>query len=178
MYAYCLACQTQRCAKIATLLEERGVHRAFSPRIIQRHRKQGKMEEHAYDLLPGYVFVFSEEKWQDFRILDGVEGVWRRLRGIDGAYELENGDYDFAMRLYEKDGVVGVMKAFHVGDEVMLEDPLFAGCKGKVTAVDYRKQRARVDFTFEAMECHTWIACDFIKSSQESSKNNMMETML
>ena len=67
------------------------------------------------------------------------------------------------MRLLEKDGVVGAMKTCKVGDEVRLQDPLFNGCEGKVTRIDYRKERARVDFVFDGMACHTWISLEEVK---------------
>ena len=44
-----------------------------------------------------------------------------------------------------------------------LEDNLFEGSEGVVTKVDYRKERARVDFRFESNACHTWIALDGIR---------------
>ena len=55
------------------------------------------------------------------------------------------------------------MKLVKVGDTVRLEDNLFEGSEGVVTKVDYRKERARVDFRFENNACHTWIALDGIR---------------
>ena len=50
MHVYCLFCQTQRCRVIAELLEIRGIDRAFAPRIIRKHRKQGVNVEKTYFL--------------------------------------------------------------------------------------------------------------------------------
>ena len=163
MYAYCLFCVTQRCKVIAQLMEIRGAARAFSPQIVRRQRRQGKNEEVRYDLLPGYVFVFSEERMMDYRQFFGMDGVIRRVGRQQTGYELEGPDLDFAMKLLEKDGLVGSMRTYKIGDQVMLQDPLFNGCRGRVTRVDNRKQRARVDFVFDRMDCHTWIALDTMK---------------
>ena len=67
------------------------------------------------------------------------------------------------MRLLEKDGLVGGMKACHLGDEVTLEDPLFSGCEGQVTEIDYRKERAKVAFVFDNVRREIWVALDEVK---------------
>lgn len=170
MYAYCLFCQTQRCKVIARLMEIRGVDRAFSPQIIRRQRKKGENREVRYDLLPGYVFIYNEERLTDDRIFFGMDGVIRRVGRTQEGYELAGHDLDFAMKLLEKDGLVGAMKVCRIGEEVTLEDPLFNGCKGKVTRIDYRKERARVDFVFDGMACHTWISLDAVRKEQKTGE--------
>ena len=105
MYVYCLFCVTQRCAVIAKLMEVRGAYRAFSPRIIRKQRKKGENIERSFDLLPGYVFIYSEERLTDYRAFFGIDGVIRRVGRRDDGYELEGPDLDFAMKLLEKDGI-------------------------------------------------------------------------
>ena len=163
MFAYCLFCQTQRAKTIASLLELRGDLRAFTPQILKRQHVKGKNVDVLYDMLPGYVFVYSNIDLQDFRAFHGLDGVIRRLGVVENKYQLTDADYDFAMRLYESNGVVGQITLIKVGDTVTMKDPLFIGCHGKVTRIDYRKQRARVDYQFAGMDCFTWIACDLIE---------------
>jgi len=167
MYVYCMFCETQRCKVIAKLMEIRGAMRSFSPQIVRRQRKKGQNLEKQFDLLPGYVFVFSEERMVDYTQFFGMDGVIRRVGKQETGYELAGSDLDFAMRLFEKDGLVGSMKTCVIGDQVTLEDPLFNGCRGKITRIDWRKERARVDFTFDNMACHTWISIDGVKSQKK-----------
>ena len=163
MYVYCLFCLTQRCRVIAQLMEIRGAYRAFSPQIIRKQRKQGENVRKQFDLLPGYVFIYSKERITDYREFFGMDGVIRRVGRTEAGYELAGTDYDFAMRLLEKDGIVGGMKACRLGDEVTLEDPLFSGCEGKVTAIDYRKERAKVAFVFDNTKREIWVSLDGVK---------------
>lgn len=163
MYAYCLFCITQRCAVIAKMMEVRGAHRAFSPQIIRKQRKQGENVERKFDLLPGYVFIYSEERLTDYRMFFDTDGVIRRVGRRNEGYELEGPDLDFAMKLLEKDGLVGAMKTCCIGDSVTLEDPLFNGCKGRVVRIDYRKERAKVEFEFDSNSCSTWISLEDVK---------------
>ena len=153
MYVYCLFCRTQRCSRIARLIEIRGADRAFSPKILSRER----------DLLPGYVFVFSEERLDGYGIFAGIDGVIRRVGRTETGYELEGADREFALGLLEKDGSVGAMKMVRIGETVRLEDSLFDGSEGVVTKIDYRKERARIDFKFEGNDGHAWVAVDGIR---------------
>lgn len=164
VYAYCLFCVTQRCRIIAKLMEIRGVDRAFSPQIIRKQRKKGENVEKRFDLLPGYVFIYNEEPLTDWQLFYGMDGVVRRVGIKDRGYVLEGPDRDFAMKLLEKDGVVGSMKVCRVGDEVTLEDPLFSGCRGTVTEIDCRKERAKVEFVFDRNSCSTWISLEAVKN--------------
>lgn len=170
MYVYCLFCVTQRCKMIARLMEIRGVRRAFSPQIIRKQRKQGENIPLCFDLLPGYVFIYSEEQMTDYRQFFGIDGVVRRVGNKENGYELEGADLAFAMRLLEKDGTVGSMKVCRIGDEVTLEDPLFRGCQGKVTEIDYRKERAKVEFVFDENSCCTWVSLEDVKNLHQAGE--------
>ena len=170
LYAYCLFCRTQRCEKIARVLEVKGMARAFSPRILQRQRVKGENIRKYADFLPGYVFVFSEEPLTDYSVFFGIDGVIRKVGQADENYELQGSDREFALELLEKDGIVGGMRMVKIGEDVTLDDPLFAGNRGKVTRIDYRKERARVDFTFRGNECHTWVALEDVKKTSGPEK--------
>ena len=163
MFAYCLFCMPQRCRVIAQLLEIRGVDRAFSPQIIRKHRLKGENVKKRFDLLPGYVFLYSEKRLTDYTLFCGMDGVIRRVGRTEQGYELAGSDLDFAMKLYEKDGLVEGMKLYHSGDEVRLEDPLFNGCEGKVIKIDYRKERAKVAFVFDNAQREIWVSLDEVK---------------
>ena len=166
MHTYCLFCRTQRCKRIAQLMEIRGVDRAFSPQILQKQRVQGENKKVLRDLLPGYIFIYNETPITDYRIFYGMDGVIRRVGEAEEWYELQGGDREFALSLFDKDGTVGVMKIATIGETVRLEDPLFANVEGQVTQIDYRKERARVDFSFRGNACHTWVALDNVKEKK------------
>ena len=168
MYAYCFFCETQKCKYVAFSLEQRGVMRAFSPQIIRRHRVQGKNIDGMCDLLPGYIFAFSEKEFKDASLFYGIDGLIRRIGNRETDYALTGTDFDFAMNLYGKNGIVGQVPVFKIGNEVRLDDPLFNNCKGKITKIDYRKQRARVDYSFGGMDCYTWVACELISKVENA----------
>ena len=172
VYAYCLFCQTQKCGLIASVLEMRGVDRAFAPQIIRRQRRQGVNEDRVFDLLPGYVFVYSEKELAGYdylQLVEGISGIARRIGDREHNWALTGGDREFAMNLYRKNGVVGQFTIFRTGEKVRLTDPLFNGCQGTVTRMDMKKQRARVDYEFAGMHCFTWVACEVIEKLEENA---------
>lgn len=57
------------------------------------------------------------------------------------------------------------MKAIKIGNAVTLEDELFSEHNGKIIEIDYRKQRAKIEFSFINTTCYSWVACDIIISS-------------
>ncbi len=160
-YVYCLFCETNKCKKVASLLEMKGIDRAFAPQIIKRQRKLGQNVDMRFDLLPGYVFVYSSRKSESVSALR-VEGVIRVLGLPEDGFCLRGADLDFAMSLLNKDGILDVMHLIRVGDKVEILDPIFNRCKGSVLHLDYRKQRANIEFAFSGMIFHSWVACDIL----------------
>ena len=163
MLAYCLQCQTQRCRIIAELLERKGMDRAFSPRIVSRQRRKGRTEDTTYELLPGYVFAYSENQFTFFEAFTDIDGIIRCLGANEyGAAGLQGPDYDFAMDLYQKNGVVGAVTLLKEGDHVRMKDPLFEKYNCTILSVDHRKQRAKVQFDFDNRSWTIWVACDVL----------------
>ncbi|MBR4710783.1 MAG: hypothetical protein IKP10_02040 [Clostridia bacterium] len=172
MYVYCLFCRTQRCRVIADLLEKKGADRAISPQIISRQRKQGRIEEHRHDLLPGYVFVYMDEPLADYAMFAGIDGVIRRLATDGGGDTLAHSDYEFAMELYRKDGVMGALTVLKEHDRVRIRDPFFESFGGIIEYIDHRKQRAKVRFRFDSQERVVWVACDVIYKDDQTNPSD------
>ena len=162
MHVYCLFCLTQKCHAVASALERQFEVRAFAPQICNRQRVQGKNIDKLYDLLPGYVFVFSDKALANAMFYRENKGVIRRLGSPVDDYELTGADKDFAMKLYDTNGIVEQIKIFRVGESVCISNTLFDGCDAKITRIDHRNQRARIEYKFAGMQCFTWIACDMI----------------
>lgn len=166
-YCYCLFCETRKTQKVASALELNGMDRAFSPQILKRQRKQGKNIGLYFDLFHGYVFTYSSQKIsKDFMLK--VDGVIRVLGLTEYEYCLGDKDYDFALELLNRDGIIDVMSILQVGDTVEILDPLFKDNKGSVLQLDRHKQRANVEFSFSRMVFRSWIACEILYPQKQS----------
>ncbi len=158
MHVYCLFCQTQRAKRIAELLKNRGWGQAFTPMIICRHRVQGKLLDKPYDLLPGYVFLFTEEPVMDFSDFRKINGVGHLLGRREEQFEITGSDREFALSLLKVNGLVNPMTLVHEGGKVKLLNPLFEYSHGVITEIEYKKQRAKVEFLFAEERWITWVA--------------------
>ena len=89
------------------------------------------------------------------------------LLGFDGiAQNSMDGvsDRDFALALYEQDGLITTQQLIREGETVVLKNSPFSACRGEVTAVDYRKQRAKVEFVFDGLRCASWVCASASRS--------------
>lgn len=145
-------------------MEKNGLERAFSPQIVRRQRKKGENIELMFDLLPGYVFVYSSQPLKELSHLK-VDGVIRLLGSPDNGYCLVEEDWLFALNLLERNGLIDVLNLLRVGDTVTISDELFLGHQGKVVQIDYRKQRAKVLFEFSGVSWNCWVACNLVPST-------------
>ena len=161
MYAYCLFCETQKCATIANLIERTMDIRCFSPIIVQRKWVKGVCEEQRHDWLPGYVFLYTEEPMnQPIRI----PGIIRKL----GDGELKNEDLAFANMLYDHNGVMGTIQLTEVGQYCTVNDPLWQKMEGKVIKIDRGRKRCCVEFNFDNIKRTVWLGYELIKPKNES----------
>lgn len=160
-HAYCLFCETQKCATIAALIERTMGIRCFSPKIVQRKWIKGKCEEKRHPWLPGYVFLYSEEPITESMHYPGVI----RLLGNG---ELRDGDLAFANMLLERDGVLGTIQLIEVGQRCTVEDPLWQKMEGKIIKIDRGRKRCCVEFTFDKTQRTVWLGYEMINPIQET----------
>ena len=168
MYAYCLFCRTQRARAVARLLGMYGVKAAFTPMVLQHKRVKGEIQQAFHDLLPGYVFLFTDEPLMDFSFIYRLDGPIRWLGDADRGRVLEGPDEAFALGLYEKNGLLGVVKTFREGERVVLNDPLFDGMNGVITKLERNKGRACVAFDFDRTRRSVWVAVDILEGYSPS----------
>ena len=172
MFVYCLQCLTHRCDRIAQLLELKNAGRAISPKILQRHVKNGKVIDGYYNLLPGYVLLYSEEPVNTYLYRSQIDGIIHTLGYGDFDRPLRGRDMEFAMEIYRMDGKIGELTAIREGDRARVEDNLFSAYEGKVEKIDFRKGRAKVSFEFDGQERSVWVACNILtKIDQTLTKN-------
>ena len=166
MYHYCIFCLTQRAAVVQRLLEIIGNYKVISPKVEQRHWKEGKPLEKSYACLPGYLFIYSEQPITDFVTLRSLNGVIRQLGTEATGFQLTGKDYDFSKMLLGNDGIISAQKVHQVGERIELCDGLLKGMSGRITKVDRQYKRMQVVFMFDGMERKVWTGYDVISSAK------------
>ena len=165
IYAYCLFCETQKCNTVASLIERTLGIRSFSPQIIQRKWVKGVCEEQHHPWLPGYVFLYTEDKLKG-RIT--YPGIIRML----GNGELQNEDLAFANMLYDHNGVMGTIHLVEEGQYCTVNDPLWQKMEGRVIKIDRGRKRCCVEFTFDNSRRTVWLGYELIRPTNGESNNN------
>ena len=164
MYAYCLFCETQKCATIAAIIERTYGIRCISPQIIQRKWVKGVPEEKPHSMLPGYIFLYPEEPLEKPIRLPGII---RYLGDRYGDGILENEDLAFAEMIHDHNGVIGTIRLIETGQYCTVNDPLWQKMEGKVIKVDRGRKRCCVEFNFDAVRRTVWLGYDLIQPVSE-----------
>lgn len=164
-HAYCLFCETQKCATIAALIERTIGIRCISPQIVQRKWVKGKCEEKKHPWLPGYIFLYSEEPITESLHFPGVI----RLLGND---ELKDEDLAFANMLYERNGTMGTIQLAEVGQRCKVDDPLWKKMEGKIIKIDKGRKRCCVEFSFDKALRNIWLGYEMVTPVNDKAEES------
>jgi transcription antitermination factor NusG len=162
----CLFCLTGREQLVADRINASGVARAIFPFKIKRLCHRGTWREISVPLIPSYVFIYSDT---NFRAADLAKepDVLRVLKyGDDFEGILIGDDRVFANLLWAQGGKIGVLKAMRVGERVEIVDGVFKALKGRVVAMDKRKQAAKVELDVVGSLKNIWLSFDYINESE------------
>ena len=160
MHAYCLFCETQKCAFVAQMIERRYGIRSISPVVIQRKWVRGACLEEHHSWLPGYIFLYPDEPIEKrFYML----GIRRWL----GRGELQGQDLAFAHMLRERDGVMGTIRLAEVGDRCAVDDSLWRDMEGRVVKIDRGRKRCCVEFTFDSVTRTVWLGYELVRPAEQ-----------
>ncbi len=177
MYNYCFFCLTQRAEIIRQLIERRYGYRVISPRIVQRHWEHGQETEKEYRYLPGYLFVYTDERIENFAVFRQIDGVIRQLGELESGFRLNGTDLAFAELLLQSDGVIGPQRVYQEGDRIQLCEGLLTGMSGRITKVDRQYKRMQITFMFDGLERKVWTGYDVVAKleNEESSGTDNLD---
>lgn len=165
MNAYCIFCETGRCRLIAKEAEILLDCRAIYPKQVQHTWSKGGMIDIEHDLLPGYVFLYAEEKL-DISLLRRISGFIRCLADQDDQIELAGSDKQFAMMLLENDGVIGKTKVYQEGQMIRICEGAYKGTETKILKVNRRNMRMLVEIPFAGMQIKTWVEYEIVENAE------------
>ena len=174
MFIYCLFCATEKCAHIARTASELFECRAISPRQVQHTWFKGKMIDRENDLLPGYVFLFFQDRVQNTVIFRSMNGVIRCLSDTSNQFELTGADAQFAMMLYQKNGVIGKTCVYREGQRIHVCKGAFEGLETKILKVNRRNSRILIEIPFAMRPVKTWVEYEIVEASEKESAVNAL----
>ena len=183
MFIYCLFCDRLKSEFLIRYFTDQYGCRVIYPIRIQHLRKKAENAKTAAErgkeetldverpLLPGYLFLYFEEPRDDAFRFRYVPGVIKCLSDTSGKYELQGGDADFAMMIYEKNGIIGKTQVYQEGDRIRICEGAFKDVKAEILKVDRRTRRMQVAIPFARQIVRTWLEYDIVKPENPQPEN-------
>ena len=168
MYTYCVFCDTSRSRRIAMLAERLYNCRAISPQREQLKWVKKVPVRERHDLLPGYVFLYSEPPIQRPSSLRSIPGVIRCLSDQEHQYVLQGNDEKFALMLLDKEGVIGSVKVFQEGDRIRVCDGMYAGLETRILKINKRNLRMLIEIPFAGMQVKSWVEYVMVRETEST----------
>lgn len=167
MYTYCVFCDTQRCGEIARQAEIQLQCRAIRPKRERLKWVQHKPVREINDLLPGYIFLYTEEKIEDLSTLRRIRGVVRCLSDTEHQYVLQGSDEAFALMLLQNNGVIGRIPVYEEGQTIRITEGVFGGVEASILRVDRRQARMEIALPFDKSIVKTWIEFEMVENVEQ-----------
>lgn len=161
MYCYCLFCLTAKQNDMEKLISRVYPCMVVNTKITQKLWKRGTAKYVKHLLLPGYLFLYSEERL-DLSEVSRFTGVIRVLKNEDMSYELRDRNEEFARWIYRNGGEIAVSKAVREGDRIRVVQGPMADFTGTLLRVNKSRQRAEIAFEFDGIERRMWLSFDWI----------------
>lgn len=170
MRAYCLFCETAKCNYVANTIRQELGCTAISPKQIQHTWSKGRMVDIEHDLLPGYVFLYTDDGPLDVRRARSVQGVIRCLCTDDRRYELTGSDEQFARMLLSVHGVLGKTRVYEEGQLIRICKGAFEGLETRIVKVNRQKRRMQIEIPFANTLIKTWVEYDIVNDPEGSTE--------
>ena len=166
MYAYCLFCETGKGDFVARAVKQVYKCEAISPKQIQHTWDKCQYINREHKLLPGYVFVYSEEQiFQPQEIRGKLDRIIRCMRDTSMDYQLHGGDEQFAMMLLRKNGVIGKTEVTEKDGRLTIADETFQGVPVEILKVDRRNKRMKIEMQIAGNRVQTWVEYEITEKS-------------
>ena len=164
----CLFCRRMEEAKVVRHIAEHSLGLSIYPQKKEPFCRQGEWRDVIKPLLPGDVFVYSEEAYPLQRLLN-IDGVLRCLTygSEDKVGYLTGKDRQFALWILENNGIADKLKAVQEGSCVRIVDGLLKDYNGKVEKIKKQKRMAYLSLKMAGTPLHVWMGYECLAPEQE-----------
>ena len=159
----CLFCISGKELFVAESIERRS-HFVQARAVCQTKRitKKGKTELCTNVVLHGYVMLKAIADLDINREIP-QEGVISLLTYSDGNWCLFGEDEEYAKWVFKNDGVIGLSKAYTIGDRITIIDGPLKELEGRITRIDRRNKNGQVTIMFGGREIKVWLGFEIIE---------------
>lgn len=141
-----------------------GLHTAITPKQVQHRSVQGRKFTVEHPLLPGYVF-FQANNQLEIGQVKRTDHVLRLLSYQDG-WALQGRDLDFAVWIFNHDGLLGMSKVYRTGDRVVITDGPLKELEGTIEKLDRHNRNGLVSLDFDGKRIKVWLAFEYVTEAK------------
>ena len=151
--SYCMLCRTGAEKSVANNITKRYPGWiAIAPVKIQQVKRQGQWVNDEVILLPGYIFLYSDDDLP-INLRSHVNHLYRALEYGKGLRRLTGTDAEYAAWIYRHQGAIGSSKVIaEEGQAIQVIDGPLLDCQGTIIKLDKHKRRAMVEFSFDGQK--------------------------
>ena len=135
----------------------------MTPILIKRKWVDGEFKQVKHLLMPGYIFLFSNER-MDPSLVHRLSGVLKVLQYGDKVYTLTGYDEQLARWLARYGGMIGFSQAVRVGARIHVVQGPMKDDLCRITDVDKRKRCAKVELQFCGASFGVWMDYDWVET--------------
>jgi transcription termination/antitermination protein NusG len=163
MHYGCIFCKTGQESIIAhSLTKKYEVLRALTVSQLKHKSVNGIKSLAEQILLPGYVLFRAYEENPPISDLQCEHGVIKVMRNTSGDWRLDDNDRRFASWVFNQGGLIGVSKAYAVGDKVSITSGPLKDYEGSIIKIDRRSRNGLVEIHFGERAWRIWLAFEFL----------------
>ena len=168
----CLFCETGKENSVVNTIHAKGWGYAIFAQSVKVVWRKLDWAETAAPLMPGYVFVYSDEEEERHANYSNTEHVIRVLKYNDGGEILTGADLEFADWLWRIDGKVGRMKALRIGERVEIIDGMFKALHGTIIKMNRRRKKMCVSIEMQGNPMKIWLSYELVGEMDEDAQKD------
>ncbi len=124
--------------------------KAVAPMRTMQEKRNGKWIGKEKVLLPGYVFLYSENDF-DTNLIRNLTDLYKVLSYDYGIRSLVGKDYEYAMWIWKYHGSIDTSKVLTVGSSVKVVEGPLLDSNGVIKKLDKHKRKVWVEFDFDGI---------------------------
>lgn len=159
----CIFCLTGKEIAVAADIQRRCAQiRAIAVRQNKRFTHGGVTTLREVVLLYGYVLLEAPENAVLHEALKQVDSI-TILTDTDGDWRLYGKDEDYARWAFSYHGLIGLSRAYRVGEQIQIVDGPLKDLEGKISRIDRRNRSGQVTLQFWGKEIKVWLGFEIIE---------------
>ncbi len=166
--AYCLFCVSGCEEKIAAEINKRYNDILALALFQEKHQsKNGVRSIVKKVMIPGYVFIFSNEDIPFNQILFNTKAI-KFLMDTDGNNELYGENLEYANWVLSYMGMIGCSSAVRIGSRVKLIEGPLKDYEGHIKEISKKNKNGRIEVMFMGRLLSVWLPFEWVEETKAS----------